>query len=213
MKSVCCTAYDEIVIADDHPIFRQAMKDLLQDIYPSANFREAGIFSELIACARIAGRPDLFVLDLWFPGMDLARAIPQLREEFSHSTVVVVSMADDRATIERVMAAGVDGFISKAVTRDQMRTAFIALQKGDFVVVGEAEYLVPQETLSVKFPDLTQRQREVLQHVSDGKSNKEIARILEISPFTVRVHVSSLLRALHVDSRSALAALASRQAG
>lgn len=189
------------------------MKDLLQDIYPSANFREAGIFSELIACARIAGRPDLFVLDLWFPGMDLARAIPQLREEFSHSTVVVVSMADDRATIERVMAAGVDGFISKAVTRDQMRTAFIALQKGDFVVVGEAEYLVPQETLSVKFPDLTQRQREVLQHVSDGKSNKEIARILEISPFTVRVHVSSLLRALHVDSRSALAALASRQAG
>jgi DNA-binding NarL/FixJ family response regulator len=207
------STYGLVVIADDHPIFREAMTEMLAGMYPDARIWEAGSFSELLVCARMAGRPDLFVLDLWFPGMDLLHAIPKLRQEFSHSTIVMVSMADDRATIERVMSAGVDGFISKAVNREQMRAAFAALNNGEFVVVGESQHMVPAETLSTKFPDLTQRQRDVLRHVSEGKSNKEIARILEISPFTVRVHVSSLLRALHVESRSALAALALRQLG
>lgn len=213
MQSGNNSTYSHLVIADDHPIFREAMTEMLAGMYPDARIWEAGTFSELLECARMAGRPDLFVLDLWFPGMDLLHAIPQLRQEFSHSTIVMVSMADDRATIERVMAAGVDGFISKAVNREQMRAAFAALNNGEFVVVGESQHMVPPETLSTKFPDLTQRQRDVLRYVSEGKSNKEIARILEISPFTVRVHVSSLLRALHVESRSALAALALRQLG
>lgn len=205
--------HKHIIVADDHPIFLEAMTDLMADMHPQARIWGAGTFSELLECARSAERPDLFVLDLWFPGMDLLHAIPQLRHEFSHSSIIIVSMADDRATVDRVMSAGVDGFISKAVTRDEMRAAFTASNKGEFVVVGQSHHMVPSETLATKFPDLTQRQRDVLCHISEGKSNKEIARILEISPFTVRVHVSSLLRSLRVDSRSGLAALASRQSG
>jgi DNA-binding NarL/FixJ family response regulator len=199
-----------ILIADDHPVFREGVAALLHDLYPDAVILEAGTFADLLEEARKAGNPEMFVLDLWFPGMDLTHAVPQLRREFPHSALVVVSMADDKATIARVMASGVDGFVSKAVSREQMVAAFSALQDGDFIVVGATQALVPSETVDRRFPDLTARQKQVLQLVCEGKSNKEIARSLEISPFTVRIHVSSLLRALHVGSRAGLAAVASR---
>lgn len=202
--------YENIVVADDHPIFREGLCDLMQSLHPAARVVEAGTFPEMLECAREIGRPDIFVLDLWFPGMDLTHSIPLLRREFTKATIVIVSMADDRATIERVMSSGVDGFISKAVTREQMCGAFSSLMEGEFVALGSGQSVAPSETLTSRFPDLTGRQREVLRHICDGKSNKEIARILNISPFTVRVHVSSLLRALCVQTRAGLVATATR---
>lgn len=207
------SGYRTIVVADDHPIYREGLSDMLHALYPDARIWQAGTFDEMLASAREAERPDIFVLDLCFPGMDLARAVPQLRREFANSTISIISMADDKGTIDHVMTTGVDGFISKAATREQMCSAFQSLQEGEFVVIGGGQPIVPRETLDARFPDLTARQRDVLRHVCDGKSNKEIARILAISPFTVRIHVSSLLRALRVDTRAALAAVASRLIG
>jgi DNA-binding NarL/FixJ family response regulator len=205
--------YQNILVADDHPIFREGLGELMQQMHPNAQLWLSGTFAELLEQAHGIARPDMFVLDLWFPGMDLNQAVPMLRDQFTRSTIVIVSMADDRATITRVMAAGVDGFISKALTRDQMRHAFARLLEGELVTVGGADSITPQETLDSRFPDLTPRQREVLRYVCDGHSNKEIARILAISPFTVRLHVSSLLRALRVESRAALAGVATRFIG
>lgn len=202
-----------ILVADDHPIFREGLGALMQELHPAALIQQSGTFGELLIQARSIAKPDMFVLDLWFPGMDLGQAIPLLRREFANSAIAIVSMADDRATMARVMAAGVDGFISKALNRDQMRSAFVRLLDGEFVTVGGASSVAPQEVLNSRFPDLTPRQREVLQHVCDGLSNKEIARKLAISPFTVRIHVSSLLRALGVESRAALAGVATRFLG
>jgi DNA-binding NarL/FixJ family response regulator len=202
-----------IMVADDHPLFREGVSALLADLHPAARIWQAGTFAELLEQARSAGRPEMFVLDLWFPGMDLLHAIPRLRGEFPQSAIAIVSMADDRATIERVLSAGVDGFISKAVNRDQMRAAFASLHNGDFIAVGGTDAMIPGETLTNRFPDLTRRQRDVLRYVCEGKSNKEIARMLEISPYTVRVHVSSLLRALRVETRAALVAVSSRGLG
>ena len=205
--------YEHVLVADDHPIFRDGLSELMQELHPGAQVWQSGTFGELLEQARAIPRPDMFVLDLWFPGMDLGQAIPLLRREFANAGIAIVSMADDRATMARVMAAGVDGFISKALTRDQMRDAFVRLLEGEFVTVGGGNSVAPQETLNSRFPDLTPRQREVLRHVCDGRSNKEIARILTISPFTVRIHVSSLLRALGVESRAALAGVATRFLG
>lgn len=203
-------ALETIIVADDHPIFREGVCTLLQALQPQADILQSGTFGQLLDQAKSVAKVDVFVLDLWFPGMDLGRAIPHLRQAYPRSAIVIVSMADDPATIERVMGAGVDGFISKAASRDQMGDAFEALFDGDFVVSGATQAIAPSETISVRFPELTARQQEVLLLVCEGKSNKEIARDLGISPFTVRIHVSSLLRALHVDNRSALVAVASR---
>jgi DNA-binding NarL/FixJ family response regulator len=206
-------ACKSIIIADDHPIFREAMAALASALHPEARIAQSGTFAEMLEAARAASAPDLFILDLWFPGMDISHSIARLRGEFSNASIVIVSMADDHATIAKVMAAGVDGFISKALTREQMRDAFIKLAQGEFVAVGGGTAITPEETLNARFPELTARQREVLQHVCEGRSNKEIARILEISPLTVRAHVSSLLRALGVETRSALVGVASRFGG
>lgn len=198
-----------IIVADDHPIFRGGLCGLLGDNSPNAQIDEAGTYDAMLASARDGISPNLFVLDLRFPGMDLTTAIPALRSEFPLASIVIVSMADDRASVDRIMAAGVDGFISKAASHDSMRAAFAAVIRGEFVNIGPPGGLVSSATSS-HFSGLTARQREVLALVAEGQSNKEIARALSISPFTVRIHVSALMRELGIETRASAASLASK---
>ena len=121
----------------------------------------------------------------------------------------MVSMDDEDQTIERVMAQGADGFVSKAANPVTIADAIASVLQGDIVVVdANAAATSHRHTEGSDIAQFSPRQRQILHHLVLGQSNKEIARELGISPFTVRVHVSALFKLLGVKSRSAAVAAA-----
>lgn len=189
-----------IIIADDHPMFREGMLRTVQRLLPDALVQEAGDMDAVHRLAREGGEIDTLILDLRFPGLTCLSQLADLRQQLRRTTLIVVSMVDDPALIDQVMALGADGFIGKNIAPDEIGQALLAIREGEVLVKFAPSGLLPLDTHT-----LTARQQDVLRLIAQGKTNKEIAKALDISPFTVRIHVSSLLRALDVPSRAAAA--------
>lgn len=197
----------KILVVDDHPVYRDGLATLLPQIFADARVVQAadalGAFDELLR----APDCDLVLLDLSIPGLGGLQALQQLRSLHPAVPVVVVSAADDAATARACIDAGASGYIPKSARREILAAALAVIADGGV-------YLPPVLRIAgaASAKGLTAREREVLDGVCAGESNKLIARRLGISEATVRAHLGSVFRALGVASRTQ-AALAARQPG
>ena len=200
-----------IVLADDHPIYRSGMVQILADLFPDATIEEAGDAHALNALLDTRDAPDLIVSDLLFPGFDYLRDLKVLRQRFSLCPIIAVSMLNDTQKVDQIMDLGVNGFISKSVPAHDMVQAIRNVMEGQIeVCISDAGVTFDPGMISrpISLDELTPRQIEILRLLRHGLSNKEIARELDLSPFTVRSHVSALMKNLGVSNRAAASAIA-----
>lgn len=199
---------ETVLVADDHPVFRMGLCNLLSTALPQAELVEAHSVDEVIERIEHHGQPSLLVLDFVFPGLDPRTTINELRQLAPRTSIVVISMLDDEKAIGRIVDQGADAFISKSIPAQDMLAAIMEVRRGEFVVrrskpsqeVGNFRILSNSVEFSV-------RQKEILKLLSEGRTNKEIARALDLSPFTVRNHLSRIMQAMGVSKRSDLVAL------
>ena len=202
-----------VLIADDHPMVRDALSRIVRQIDPQARVEEAGDFRTLVEQVE-SGPPDLLLLDLNMPGMDGLAGLRRLRLRFPSLSTVVASGQDDPVTIRTVLATGASGFISKADPPQTLINALRLVASGGVYVsarlLGQArDGATP---LGVDPSGLTPRQRDVLDLLLLGHPNKQIARGLGLTEGTVKIHIAAILRALQARNRTE-AVLRARELG
>lgn len=194
---------DRILIADDDAPFRAALGRLIDDAFPDAEVLQADSAGELHSLVATGAVPALIIANLALPGTAPEAVIAGLRRDYPQSLLVAMSTSEDVTTIGRVMRQGADGYIAKSVEPSALRAAIGAIRGGETIVlVPEGAAIAAPSGTTRPIRDITPRQRDVLAQLALGKTNKEIGRQLAISPFTVRIHVSALLRIFGAQSRT-----------
>jgi len=203
----------KILVADDHALIREAFRHLLSGLGDAVTVVESGDSESTIRALDQHPDLDLLLLDLRLPGAGGLSTLEKIRHEFPVLPVVVVSALDDAATVRAVLARGALGYIPKSSTSEVILGALRLVLSGGRYVPPEilaADTGAAAEPSSRAEVHLTDRQREVLALMVQGKSNKLICRELGLAEATVKIHVTAILRALHVSSRAQAIVAANR---
>lgn len=190
----------KLLVADDHPLVRDALARTLRSLLPQAEVLEAADRPGAEALLQ-AHAPALALLDLHMPGMQGAAGVAALRLRFPALRLLVVSGDDDPATVRAVLAAGAVGFLPKAESTAVMQQALRLVLDGGCYVPAQALAALPASARAEP-ATLTPRQHEVLGCLMQGQPNKQIARVLGIGEGTVKLHIAAVLRALRARNRT-----------
>ena len=207
-----------VLIADDHPFFRDGMRMFLETTPDIAVVGEAATGEETVAQARTL-QPDVILMDIKMPGLSGIEATRQILRWNSGIRVLIVTMFEDDATVFTAMRAGARGYVLKDAQKDDVLRAIRAVGHGEAIFsAGIATRLMDFFTTSrpassrESFPMLTGREREMLHLMARGASNAEIARLLSLSTKTVANYVTNILSKLQAADREE-AILRAREAG
>jgi DNA-binding NarL/FixJ family response regulator len=206
-----------LVVADDHPLFRDALRQAVASVVASARIDEAGSFEELTSLLDRESDVDLILLDLSMPGISGFSGLIYLRAQFPAIPVVIVSASDDVGTIRRSMDFGASGFIPKRFGVETLREAIGKVMNGDVWVPDDIDLAVAADPDMTRLRDrlvtLTPQQVRVLMMLSEGLLNKQIAYELGVSEATIKAHVSAILQKLGVESRTQAVIAAAKISG
>ena len=195
-----------VLIADDHPLFRDGLIALLADGPGTELAGTAPSGTEAVDLARQT-QPDVVVMDLHMPGLNGIEATRRITADSPHIAVLVLTMFDDNDSIFSALRAGARGYLLKGADREQIRCGIQAAANGEIIFGAHlAERMLGYFTATAApptaFPQLTDREREVLELVAQGQGNATIADRLRLSQKTVRNNVSNILAKLHVADRA-----------
>ncbi len=215
-------AAPRIVLVDDHALCRNGLSDLLTHRGGMQVVAALSDPEQVVATLR-AEKPDLLVLDLRMPAIDGLTLLRRLRVEGIETPALILTMSDSEADLSAALRAGVRGYLLKDMEPEEVIHAIGAAARGELTVAPAMTLKLAQLLQSGPKGDdrrgllasLTEREREILDHLARGESNKTIARALDISHDTVKLHVRHILAKLNLSSRveAAVFAVEARSAG
>lgn len=205
-----------IVIADDHPLFREGVAHSLATDASFAVVAQAGSGEEAVAAAASL-RPDLVMLDITMPGIGGIEAVRRISVDNPGTRIIVLTVAEDQDSLLAALKAGAHGYLLKGIAAAELRNIVRHVAQGEAYVTPMlaadllTEFARPRGGTPDPFYDLTGREIEVLEQLREGLSNREIGTRLHLAEKTIKHHISNILQKLHVRSRTEAALLAMRR--
>ena len=203
----------KILVADDHPLYREAVITQIRRLHPQADVDQVGTFDDLIAAAqRSDAAYDLFLVDFHMPGM-MEAGIAKLTAAFPATPVAVISGTANSEDVRASIRAGARGFVSKTATADHLASTIQLVLAGGTSVPADMLSASPQlqgTTGPEWLSRLSPREREVLVAVARGISNKQVGRELGLAEVTVKLHLRAIFRKTGAHTRSEVAVLATK---
>ncbi|MCU0789849.1 MAG: response regulator transcription factor [Nitratireductor sp.] len=195
-----------IIVADDHPLFRDALRQAIETLGQPYKVEMAGEFERVEALLDSTPESELVLLDLNMPGNNGLSGLLRLRSSNPGIPVVIVSANEEASTVRRALDMGASGYIPKSSTAEQIRNAIRAVLDGEVWVPPHLDLSAAEDSdmaeLIQRLQTLTPQQNRVLSMLGEGLLNKQIAYELGVSEATVKAHVSAVLLKLGVDSRT-----------
>jgi len=207
-----------VLLADDHGIIREGLRLKLAQVQDLEVVAEASDGREAVRLANEV-RPDLVIMDIAMPNLNGIQATEQILKQNSAIRVIILSMYSDESYLSQVLSAGAKAYLLKDSAQDEVIPAIRAVTKGKSffspaiaqVMLEDYMRQLEQRGLKDSYDLLTDREKEILQLLAEGKTNKEVARLLDVSPYTVDSHRGNIMQKLNLHSTADIVLYAVRK--
>ena len=207
----------EVLIADDHPLYRDALTRAVQGALPGAQVHGAASVPSLLALIEAHPQAELLLMDLHMPGARGFSALAHIRGQHPGLPIMVVSAHEEAAVVRRALAHGASGYLAKSAAVEDIGAAVRAVLEGELwvpigVAAARTELKPDEAAVAARLAELTPQQFRVLGMIAEGLLNKQIAYELGVSEATIKAHMTAIMRKLGVSNRTQVALAASQLA-